>query len=89
MPKLDDNVDLLIKFSSEKIKNIIDGQFNIELCFVSAIFGKSDKIEFLLKNCMFLKVFVSFVIQFDFHLPNKRSPDPTLQNIEIQTTQNI
>ena len=50
MRKLDNNIDLLVKFSSEKIKNIINSQSKFELCFVSAIFGKSDKIDFLLKN---------------------------------------
>tara|TARA_B100000242_G_scaffold293893_1_gene273548 strand:- start:2912 stop:3700 length:789 start_codon:yes stop_codon:yes gene_type:complete len=82
MPKLDNNVDLLIKFSSEKIKNIIEGQFNIELCFVSAIFGKSDKIEFLLKNFNNVDKFV-FVFTDDNYLATKKYDNPRFKVIFV------
>jgi len=82
MNKLDNNIDLLVKFSSEKIKNILDSHFKFELCFVSAIFGESDRIDFLLKNFNNVDKFV-FIFTDDNYLATKKYDNTMFKVIYI------
>ena len=50
MRKLDNDVNELIKYSKNKINNILLNQEKQKFCVISAIFGKSDLIHYLIKN---------------------------------------
>ena len=57
MNSLDNDVQLLINYSKKLINDFVKIQNKSEICIVSAIFGGSDQIDFLINNFKNLNYF--------------------------------
>ena len=82
MLKLDNNISALIEYSIERLEKILENHNKYKICSVSAIFGKSDQIDFLNNNFQNIDQYI-FVFTDDYSMASMRFSNPKFKVIFI------